>query len=303
MIAVDHVRVAHPGDAALGADVGGHALERHHGDGAGVLGDLGLLGGDDVHDHAALEHLGHPALDAGGAGARWGCLVCSSRCDLLGLRWRARWARPRGAGMSQPTSRRGPAQPDQRDEAGRGHVVEVDRAQLGGLPRQPQPADPAAGAQRPGGDHHVVVEPAGQLDLAQSRASSSSERRDRRRPGAARARPRGRRTPPAAPRDSADSADSNSSGPALRARWAASSSSSRLAGSSTSEEASSRVAPDRRSSWVSRVARATSMRWCIRSSRLRGPGQPQPDHATHQDAAPSTRPPGRSRRLPPTTVS
>ena len=27
-------------DAALGADVGGNALERHDGDGAGVLGDL-----------------------------------------------------------------------------------------------------------------------------------------------------------------------------------------------------------------------------------------------------------------------
>ena len=67
--AVDHVGVAHPGDAALGPDVGGHALERHHGDGAGILGDLGLVGGDDVHDDAALEHLGHAALDAGGAGA------------------------------------------------------------------------------------------------------------------------------------------------------------------------------------------------------------------------------------------
>ena len=67
MIAVDHVGVAHPRDAALGPDVGGHALERHHCDGAGVLGDLGLLGGDHVHDHAALEHLGHAALDLGGA--------------------------------------------------------------------------------------------------------------------------------------------------------------------------------------------------------------------------------------------
>ena len=70
MIAVDHVRVAHPGHAALGADVGGDPLERHHRDGAGVLGDLRLLGGDDVHDHAALEHLGHAALHARGAGAR-----------------------------------------------------------------------------------------------------------------------------------------------------------------------------------------------------------------------------------------
>ena len=49
----------------------GHALERHDGHRAGVLGDLRLLRRDDVHDHAALEHLGHAALDAGGA-RRWG---------------------------------------------------------------------------------------------------------------------------------------------------------------------------------------------------------------------------------------
>ena len=58
--------------AALGPDVGRHPLQRHHRDGAGVLGDLGLLGGDHVHDHAALEHLGHPALDPRGAGAAGG---------------------------------------------------------------------------------------------------------------------------------------------------------------------------------------------------------------------------------------
>ena len=34
----------------------------------GVLGDHGLLGVDDVHDDAALEHLGEAALDAHGAG-------------------------------------------------------------------------------------------------------------------------------------------------------------------------------------------------------------------------------------------
>ena len=61
--ALDHLRVAHPGHAAVAADVGGHPLERHHGAGTGVLGDLGLLGGDDVHDHAALQHLGEAALD------------------------------------------------------------------------------------------------------------------------------------------------------------------------------------------------------------------------------------------------
>ena len=40
----DLVRVGHARDAAFGADVGGDALERHDGDGAGVLGDPGLLG-------------------------------------------------------------------------------------------------------------------------------------------------------------------------------------------------------------------------------------------------------------------
>ena len=60
--AVDHVGVAHAGDAALGADVGGHPLEGHDGDGAGVLGDLRLLGGDDVHDDAALELSAMPRL-------------------------------------------------------------------------------------------------------------------------------------------------------------------------------------------------------------------------------------------------
>ena len=39
----DHRRVAHARDPAGGADVRGHALERHHGDGAGVLGDLRVL--------------------------------------------------------------------------------------------------------------------------------------------------------------------------------------------------------------------------------------------------------------------
>ena len=33
-------------------------------DGAGVLGDLRLLGVDDVHDDAALQHLGQPGLDS-----------------------------------------------------------------------------------------------------------------------------------------------------------------------------------------------------------------------------------------------
>ena len=60
----DHARVGHTRDAAVATDVGRNALERHHCHGARVLGDHGLLGVDDVHDHAALEHLGEPALDA-----------------------------------------------------------------------------------------------------------------------------------------------------------------------------------------------------------------------------------------------
>ena len=64
----DDLRVRHAGNAAGGADVRGHALQSHDGAGAGVLGDLGLLRGDDVHDDAALEHLGQAALDGNSAG-------------------------------------------------------------------------------------------------------------------------------------------------------------------------------------------------------------------------------------------
>jgi hypothetical protein len=59
----DLVRVGHARDSALAADVGRDALERHHRDGARVLGDPGLLGIRDVHDHPALQHLGEAALD------------------------------------------------------------------------------------------------------------------------------------------------------------------------------------------------------------------------------------------------
>ena len=60
--------VGHASDATVPADVGGHALERHHRAGAGVLSDLGLLGGGDVHDDAALEHLRQAGLHGEGAG-------------------------------------------------------------------------------------------------------------------------------------------------------------------------------------------------------------------------------------------
>ena len=41
----------------------GHPLERHHGARARVLRDARLLGIDDVHDDAALQHLGETCLD------------------------------------------------------------------------------------------------------------------------------------------------------------------------------------------------------------------------------------------------
>src|SRR5699024_9977795 len=47
---IDEIGIAHPGDPALGADVGGHAFESYHSGGSGGFGDAGLLLIDDVHD-------------------------------------------------------------------------------------------------------------------------------------------------------------------------------------------------------------------------------------------------------------
>ena len=60
----DLVGIRHARDAALRPDVGGDALERHDRARARVLRDPRLLGRRDVHDHAALEHLGQARLDA-----------------------------------------------------------------------------------------------------------------------------------------------------------------------------------------------------------------------------------------------
>jgi hypothetical protein len=60
----DLVRIGHPCDAALGADVRRHTLECHHRHRACLLGDPRLIGVGDVHDHPALEHFGEATLDA-----------------------------------------------------------------------------------------------------------------------------------------------------------------------------------------------------------------------------------------------
>ena len=52
---------ATPPSRRMSAGTRSSAITAH---GAGVLGDPRLLGVDDVHDHAALEHLGEAALDA-----------------------------------------------------------------------------------------------------------------------------------------------------------------------------------------------------------------------------------------------
>ena len=94
--------VAHPGDAAGGADVGRHALERHDGDGAGILGDVRVVGRDDVHDDAALEHLGEALLGGPGGGF-------DGHVGLV-LRVRSREAaRPAGPGVLARSSRVGAA--------------------------------------------------------------------------------------------------------------------------------------------------------------------------------------------------
>src|SRR5438270_977929 len=60
---LDQLGVRHAGYAAFLADVSRDALQRHDRAGARLLGDACVLGRDDVHDHAAFEHLGQAGLD------------------------------------------------------------------------------------------------------------------------------------------------------------------------------------------------------------------------------------------------
>ena len=59
---LDELGIGHAGHAAFGANHGRHALQRHDGDGAGLLGDHGLLRVHHVHDDAALQHFGQADL-------------------------------------------------------------------------------------------------------------------------------------------------------------------------------------------------------------------------------------------------
>ena len=78
--AADHLRVGHARDAAVAADVGGHALERHHRGGAGVLGDLRLLGVTTSMITPPLSISARPVLTRN---------VASSRMrPSLAVRWR-----------------------------------------------------------------------------------------------------------------------------------------------------------------------------------------------------------------------
>ena len=61
--ALDQSRVAHPGHAAVAADVGGHPLEGHDRGSAGILGHDRLFGRDHVHDHATPQLGGQAPLD------------------------------------------------------------------------------------------------------------------------------------------------------------------------------------------------------------------------------------------------
>ncbi len=88
---LDERGARHAGHAAFGADHGGDALESHDGCGAGLFGDASLLDGHDVHDDAALEHLGEADFEAQ-AGAGETVIFCRFR-HLFGPRRAADSAR------------------------------------------------------------------------------------------------------------------------------------------------------------------------------------------------------------------
>jgi hypothetical protein len=64
----DQVRIGHARHAAVGADIGRDAFERHYRAGAGIFRDAGVFGGNDVHDDAAFKHLGQTLLKSKSTG-------------------------------------------------------------------------------------------------------------------------------------------------------------------------------------------------------------------------------------------
>jgi hypothetical protein len=58
----DHVGIAGPRDAAMFADVGRHAFERHDRTRSGILGDTSLFGIDHIHDDAPFQLLAETNL-------------------------------------------------------------------------------------------------------------------------------------------------------------------------------------------------------------------------------------------------
>ena len=178
-------------------------------------------------------------------------------------------ARPGGGGCLQPTCRGAAVTVGSAvHEAGRRHVVQVDGPQVLGVAGEPEPAHAARERSARGGHDGVVVEPSCQLDPGAARARAprraapppgrgAAPRGRRRRPSRRAGQPTGP-TPPARARRPA----------AARARCAASSSSSRLAGSRTSDDGELEGRrPTVAAAGSSSRPRATSIRWCIRSSR------------------------------------
>ena len=79
----DHLRVGHAGDPAISSNVRWDTFERHDGAGAGLFRDLRLLRRNDVHDDAALQHLGQAGLDLpSSCFACWGGAVSVLRCHI-----------------------------------------------------------------------------------------------------------------------------------------------------------------------------------------------------------------------------
>jgi hypothetical protein len=60
---LDQLGIGHAGDSTLGANHGGHSLERHDGDCAGLFGNASLLDVHHVHDDSTFEHLSQADLE------------------------------------------------------------------------------------------------------------------------------------------------------------------------------------------------------------------------------------------------